>query len=273
VADVLGLILGTGLLTAVVVDHLKALGGMRLKFQRNAVERWIETRAARVSEAAIGVMVEWRRASRETSREDSRSVGVEAIRQLDELLGTRAISKGDEHRVAPVFAMPTELLCGQLAGVAELSVAAPDVYSEMFLVLCASGRALHCDNLKEYLEKHRAIMEGKSRNLESPDWAVYGERRAQFMSHAKRALDDLQFVLSRDWRIRLMVTSLAVGLGMAFAFCWLAQPLGPLFSQRGGADPISIVATAMAAVFVGFGGSLMAPVMHDLARAIRGWGR
>jgi hypothetical protein len=165
----------------------------------------------------------------------------------------------------PAYSLPAEQLCGQIASAAEVTVAAPDRFPQLFRVLTAANSILPASEFREYVELCR------TRHLSLPPEEShaalrYGELRAVFMTQAQRAIDNLQIAIGQQWRARLTVAC------FVFSFVFGVAVVGLLYRAGTATDTFWIEAI-VTIVIVTIAGALIAPAAHDLMRALRSFSR
>jgi hypothetical protein len=95
----------------------------------------------------------------------------------------------------------------------------------------------------------------------------YGELRAQFMMQAQRGLDNLQIAIGERWRVRLTRACLYFSLGFALVVVLFLVWSDPVRNAMG------FFQAAFTVLVITIAGALLAPVTHDLMRAIRSFRR
>jgi hypothetical protein len=261
-----------GVLTASFLQWAKELWGWRGHFHEKIVTEWVRRRA---ESPVVGNLASEVR-SKSDSKTESGPNG--PLSHLEKLIGGTMDSGGmgyPRRRYGvwpfkysmPAYSLPAEQLCGQLASAAEVVIAMPDRYPDLFSVFVASGEQPASDDLKDYLDtsKQRA-----SKDIQ-PDDQRYADLRAQFMLRAQRSLDNLQISMGQRWRRSLTTACLAVSL---FFGCMVVDHLlggDPNFENMSGFQRFAAFATPV--VIVTIAGALIAPLAHDLTLALRSFRR
>jgi hypothetical protein len=253
--------------TAGLVQTLKELTGWRHNFHRSTVRGWV---SARVRDVPARIVKALHPSLESMTAETSPSRPQEAIRQLERLSGGDALD--DEGRDAlAAYSLSAEELGGQLASAAEVTVAAPDRFAELFGAFAGSLSSIPADDFARYIElcQARQKVSNNSNIRESSQWRAdeerYAELRAQFMIHAQRSLDNLQIRIGQSWRRRLTTASIA------FSFIFGVVVMLVVFASRATSPgPWEWVVTIFV---VTIAGALLAPTAHDLTSAIRSHGR
>lgn len=260
-------ILLVGFVTASLVQWAKDLLGWRANFHRKTVGDWVRRRADSPAVSKFASEI-----SPESDPEVNPAPG-DALAELEKLIGGTtepAELTGADDRVQkrlPAYSLPAEQLCGQLASAAEVTIATPSRYSQLFAVLIASGDPPPLKDVKEYVDKikDRALSETLSNDQR------YADLRAQFMLRAQRSLDNLQILIGQRWRRRLTLGCLYCSFyfGLAAVYYFLGADLAfqalPWYEKLG--------AFLMPVLIVTIAGALIAPLAHDLALAIRSFRR
>jgi len=274
-------ILLVGFVTASFVQWAKDLLGLRSGFHRLVVRNWLQRRAEdpntqRIVEEIIAIRAaelhpEWQSGASPSRFE--RDVSEHAEKQLENLLAPSGDDRPHPYHgllsfivspPLPVYSLPAEQLCGQLASAAEAAVAAPREYPDLFAAFTVSGKPVASDAVQEFLAKSKTRMPGG-------DDQIYADLRAQLMMRAQRSLDNLQILIGQRWRRVLTATCLC------FSFAFAVIVVIHLF----GADPDFKAATffkkwdlaTVPTLIVAIAGALMAPLAHDLTLAIRSFRR
>jgi hypothetical protein len=245
-----------GLTTAAAVDFAKDMLGMRRFFNRWAVRSWIRRRIYRIRRDVVEVTNPYR------IRTFGELRSGEAVEEFENLAGA------DDGKRYPLFyALPVENVCGQLAAAGEVAIGSPEIYVNSFSILVGVGHAFSPYEIQEYLKLcstragRRPIDDFEARKFSDEDRERYGNLRSRFMVQAQRSLDNLQVDLSRKWRIALVLLSIYASLIFSL---WVVK-----VNERA----INYDAHLSMYLFVAAGGVAVAPLAHDLMRAVRSFRR
>jgi hypothetical protein len=250
-----------GFITASLLQWAKDFLHWRRNFQAKMVFWWVIRRARRINREVIEHL----------RLESSIGVAERAYEQLENLAGAELDTEKTKYsRFKPdalaAYSLPAEQLCGQLAAAAELVVAAPEKFPELFGVL-TTGSAIPAQDFREYIGRsqtgfvHGELSAGDQR---------YAELRAEFAMQAQRALDNLQIAIGERWRKQLTFMCLVISsLSAVLVVLYLVMndPVAIKFSTG------SFVQAVVTVCVITIAGALLAPVTHDLMRAIRAFRR
>lgn len=251
-----------GVVTAATVQWVKEFSRLRYNFHQRAVAWWIKKRANRYNSIERPMKSD---DFEEIVSELKDSIDQQkALSELEELLSGEAENTHRPEYLA-VYSLQAEQLCGQLSAAAEVAVATPNTYENLFKALAYSGRSSFRKDLLEYL---RLVSQRQnSSNFMSRQEQRYGELRAQFMVQAQRALDGLQVGMGEQWRRKLIARCIVISFlvsGAVVAFLYMGDT-----SQN---NPTAIESVG-GFLIIGLAGTLTAPIAHDLMRAIRSFRR
>ena len=266
-----------GFATAGFVQWTKELTRWRHNFHRGVVHDWVTRRRGSVPEDVINAI----RPPDPEKKGSSESPVRKAIDQLELLSGGDALDS-DARDSLPAYSLSAEELCGQLASAAEVTVAAPDRFPELFSVFAGGTSSLTAAEFARYVTTCRTRHQELAQNAPNtiykkppetpfnPETSAteqrYAELRAQFMVQAQRSLDNLQIRIGEQWRKRLTLAS----VGFSFLFGWII--VGLLFAANPAATT-SLTEGLFTVFVITLAGALAAPMAHDLMRAIRSFRR
>jgi hypothetical protein len=260
-------VLLVGFATASFVQWAKDFLRWRYNFHRRMVRDWIDHRFRQVSDSIVAAL---RDEKSPRSTKDPRL-------QLEILAGGEKVPEKAYYLdpyIFPAYSLPVEQLCGQLAAAAEIAVANPEKFPELFCVLTAAGDLISDQDFREYLAKPtppnqdtdqaaKSVPEGEL----SPTAQRYAELRAQFMMQAQRGLDNLQIAIGEGWRAQLTRACLLFSLAFAVVVVSFLLASDPARNAMG------FIQAWFTVVVITLAGVLLAPVTHDLMRAIRSFRR
>jgi len=231
--------------TAAVLQTAKELLGIRGFFNKWRVKKWIRARAWETNFPDRDVWKQFSDASEPLSASQTFN---SALRQFEQL---SSASRARFFRLPPIYELSPEQLCGQIASGAEVAVAAPYEFRELFQVLTAGPDKSHKNAVAAYL----ALAATKSKSsLVEPDAKRYAELRGRVMTYVQRSLDTLQIELGSYWRKTMLLSCFAVGIGLS----WTGLPLLIRAS-----DPDL-------RIFCGVAAGMLAPVARDMMAAVQG---
>jgi hypothetical protein len=249
-ASLVWVVVLVGFVTASFVQWAKDFLRWRYRFHRHIVHNWVVRRSGNIS-GKVAKLIGIRD---EASAYESADV---ARKDLEMLAGGEHIKKF-QRSFLPAYALPTEQLCGQLISAAEITVAAPNKFPELFAVLTAAETSVESQDFEDY----RLLVEKRS-----SDDVRYADLRAVFMIQAQRSLDNLQIEMGRRWKTQLTLAC----LGFSFVF-GLAVVLFLYFGESP-RNPNSFREATLTIILISLAGALAAPIAHDLMRAIRSFRR
>jgi hypothetical protein len=293
-------VLLVGVATAALVQFGKDFLPWRFRRQRRWVREWIKRRWGQVPFAVVKALTP-------TTNEGTDQAAVSRARAQLERLAAADNPDDESLSTLAAYSLPVERLLGQLASVAEVVVAAPDKYPELFAVLAAGASETQSD-VAEYVrlcKTRRPAPAGTTREMPVPDaipakpampsWGgiakptasakfeeaerasvvqetqgstqdeeIYGDLRSQFMIQAQRNLDNLQAEITARWRNNVILACAGVSLVVSVTIVWSLY-------QAGSAAGVTEVLLTVLLLTVA--ATAVAPIAHDLTRAIRSWSR
>lgn len=244
-----------GFATAAFVQWAKDFFGWRRRFHAKTVRDWLRQRNPRVENA---------------------------VQELEILAGAENDERFREprHRL-PAYSLPAEQLCGQIASAAEVAVAMPNRYRDLFSALVLQRGFISPEEIDDYVVASQIRRKSSGNESAGPvtqratDLAAseegYGEMRAQLMVQAQRAVDNLQIIIGEHWR--KIITKACVGFCFAFSilivwFLLIADP-----SVRDFSVGHKVTIGIFTILVITIAGTLAAPIAHDLMRAVRAFRR
>lgn len=267
------LIVIVGFATAAFVQWGKEFFGWRRQFHHLVVHQWVDRRISRITPGIVRAL--FFQDGEVDPKKASRIPRDEVMKHLDLLMGNEYDE--DPRRAVPTYSLSAEQLCGQIATAAEVVIAFPDRYPELFAVFTCAANAPSPKDAEEYIalsrDRSRAQQARYNSVLNEGDEREerYGDLRGQFAILAQRSVDSLQIIIGERWRRRLTMFC------MLFSFAFSVVIVVFMLTGDSSVDSMTSGKIAGIALFtfgvIAVAGTLAAPIAHDLMRAVRAFGR